>query len=114
MILWGIRRILQDGFQKCEMEDHKLQRVEIPQRLPLRCRQDNQDENTMYIGVGPDGDFRAKNNLFDNLITSDETLAHLNTPETKYDSMTWKHPTSPVTKKCNVQRSAAKVMATVF
>ncbi|GFO08056.1 cytochrome p450 10-like, partial [Plakobranchus ocellatus] len=30
------------------------------------------------------------------------------------DSMTWKHPSAPVTKKFKVQRSAAKVMATVF
>ncbi|GFS06647.1 zinc finger ZZ-type and EF-hand domain-containing protein 1-like, partial [Elysia marginata] len=28
--------------------------------------------------------------------------------------MTWKHPSSPVTKKFKVQRSAAKVMATMF
>ncbi|GFN76747.1 histone-lysine N-methyltransferase SETMAR [Plakobranchus ocellatus] len=28
--------------------------------------------------------------------------------------MTWKHPSSPVTKKFKAQRSAAKVMATVF
>ncbi|GFR63971.1 histone-lysine N-methyltransferase SETMAR [Elysia marginata] len=28
--------------------------------------------------------------------------------------MTWKHPSSPVTKKFKVQRSAAKVMATAF
>ncbi|GFO08494.1 histone-lysine N-methyltransferase SETMAR [Plakobranchus ocellatus] len=28
--------------------------------------------------------------------------------------MTWKHPSSPVTKKFKVQRSAAKVKATVF
>ncbi|GFN81401.1 histone-lysine N-methyltransferase SETMAR [Plakobranchus ocellatus] len=53
-------------------------------------------------------------NLFDNLITGDETWVHLNTPETKHDSMTWKHPSSPITKKFKVQRSAAKVMATVF
>ncbi|GFR66612.1 transmembrane and coiled-coil domain-containing protein 4 [Elysia marginata] len=63
---------------------------------------------------GPGGDFRAKNNLFDNLISGDETWVHLNTPETKHDSMTWKHPSSPVTKKVKVQRSAAKVMAIVF
>ncbi|GFO44020.1 histone-lysine N-methyltransferase SETMAR [Plakobranchus ocellatus] len=30
------------------------------------------------------------------------------------DSMTWKHSSSPVTKKFKVQRFAAKVMATVF
>ncbi|GFS08191.1 histone-lysine N-methyltransferase SETMAR [Elysia marginata] len=28
--------------------------------------------------------------------------------------MTWKHPSSPVTKKFKVQRSTAKLMATVF
>ncbi|GFO15225.1 serine/threonine-protein kinase atm [Plakobranchus ocellatus] len=77
-------------------------------------QQDNGDEDTMHIGVGPGGDFQANNNLFDNLITGDETWVHLNTPETKRDSMTWKHPSSPVTKKFKVQRSAAKVMATVF
>ncbi|GFR85696.1 transposase [Elysia marginata] len=64
--------------------------------------------------MGLEGDFRAKNNLFDNLITSDETWVHLNNPEIKRDSITWKHPSSPVTKKFKVQRSAAKVMAIVF
>ncbi|GFS07329.1 histone-lysine N-methyltransferase SETMAR [Elysia marginata] len=34
--------------------------------------------------------------------------------KTKRDFMTWKHPSSPVTKKFKVQRFAAKVMATVF
>ncbi|GFN80970.1 histone-lysine N-methyltransferase SETMAR [Plakobranchus ocellatus] len=89
-------------------EDHKLQRVEISQRLLQRCQQDNGDEDAMHIGVGPGGDFQVNNNLFDNLITGDETWVHLNTPETKRDSMTWKHPSSPVTKKFKVQRSAVK------
>ncbi|GFR91219.1 histone-lysine N-methyltransferase SETMAR [Elysia marginata] len=73
--------------------------------------------HTVHIGVGPGRDFRAKNNLFDNLMTGDEFWVHLNTSETKRDSiMTWKHQSSPVTKKFKVQRSAAKpkVMVTVF
>ncbi|GFR65262.1 histone-lysine N-methyltransferase SETMAR [Elysia marginata] len=78
------------------------------------CQRDNGDEDTTHIDAGPGGGFRAKNNLFDNPITGDETWVHLNTLETKRDSMTWKHPSSPVTKKFKVQRSAAKVMATVF
>ncbi|GFN89875.1 histone-lysine N-methyltransferase SETMAR [Plakobranchus ocellatus] len=79
--------------------------VEISQRLLQRCQQDNGDEDTTHIGVdlGLGGDFQANNNLFDNLITGDETWVHLNTPETKRDSMTWKHPSSPVTKKFKVQ-----------
>ncbi|GFO40512.1 histone-lysine N-methyltransferase SETMAR [Plakobranchus ocellatus] len=85
-------------------KDHKLQRVEISQRLLQRCQQGNGDEDTTHIGVGPGGDFHANNNLFvDNLITGDETWVHLHTPETKRDSMTWKHPSSPVTKNFKVQ-----------
>ncbi|GFO09945.1 transposase [Plakobranchus ocellatus] len=79
-----------------------------------RCHQDNGDEDTTHIGVGPGGDFQINNNLFDNLIIGDETWVHLNTPETKRDSLTWKYPSSLVTKKFKVQRSTAKVMATVF
>ncbi|GFR82627.1 hypothetical protein ElyMa_004103200 [Elysia marginata] len=48
-------------------EDNKLQRVEISQRLPLRCQQDNGDEDMTHIDMGPGADFRAKNNLFDDL-----------------------------------------------
>ncbi|GFR65218.1 histone-lysine N-methyltransferase SETMAR [Elysia marginata] len=95
-------------------EDHKLQRVEISRRLLLPCQQDNGDEDTTHIRMRLGGDFQAKNNLFDNLITGDKTWVHLNTSETKRDSMTWKHPSSPMTKKFKVQRAAAKVIATVF
>ncbi|GFO46617.1 histone-lysine N-methyltransferase SETMAR [Plakobranchus ocellatus] len=99
----GYRKVSARWVPKMLTEDHKLQRVEISQRLLQRCQQDNGDEDTTHIGVGPGGDFQANNNLFDNLITGDETWVDLNTPETKRDSMTWKHPSSPVTKKFKVQ-----------
>ncbi|GFR88875.1 histone-lysine N-methyltransferase SETMAR [Elysia marginata] len=66
----------------------------------------------LVMGLG--GEFQAKNNLFDSLITGDETWGHLNTPEKNRVLMTWKHPSSPVTKKFKLQKSTAKVMATVF
>ncbi|GFO18336.1 histone-lysine N-methyltransferase SETMAR [Plakobranchus ocellatus] len=110
----GYRKVSARWVPKMLMKDHKLQRVEISQRLLQQCQQDNGDEDTTHISVGPGGDFQVNNNLFDNLITGDETWVHLNTPETKRDSMTWKHPSSSVTKKFKVQRSAAKVMATVM
>ncbi|GFR71500.1 histone-lysine n-methyltransferase setmar-like protein [Elysia marginata] len=111
----GYQKVSARWVPKMLTEDHKLQtRVEISQRLLLRCQQDNGDEDMTHIGVGPGGDFRANKNLFDNLITGDETWVHLNTPETKRNSMTRKHPSSLVTKKFKVQRSAAKVVATVF
>ncbi|GFR98135.1 histone-lysine N-methyltransferase SETMAR [Elysia marginata] len=110
----GYQKVSARWVPKILTEDNKFQRVEISQRLLLRCQQDNGDEDMTHIVVGPAEDFGAKNNLFDNLITGDETWVHLNTPETKRDSMAWKHPSSPVTKKFKVQRTAAKLIATVF
>ncbi|GFO36293.1 histone-lysine N-methyltransferase SETMAR [Plakobranchus ocellatus] len=69
----GYRKVSARWVPKMLTEDHKLQRVEISQRLLQRCQQDNGDEDTTHIGVGPGGDFQANNNLFDNLITGDET-----------------------------------------
>ncbi|GFO43170.1 histone-lysine N-methyltransferase SETMAR [Plakobranchus ocellatus] len=65
----GYRKVSARWVPKMLSEDHKLQRVEISQRLLQRCQQDNGDEDTTHIGVGPGGDFQANNNLFDNLIT---------------------------------------------
>ncbi|GBM56254.1 hypothetical protein AVEN_238796-1 [Araneus ventricosus] len=48
------------------------------------------------------------------IITGDETRVHNFTPDTKSKSMTWKHPSSPVTKKFKVSPSAGKVVMTVF
>ncbi|GFN89002.1 histone-lysine N-methyltransferase SETMAR [Plakobranchus ocellatus] len=64
----GYRKVSARWVPKMLTEDHKLQRVEISQRLLQRCQQDNGDEDTMHIGVGPGRDFQANNNLFDNLI----------------------------------------------
>ncbi|GFO02482.1 histone-lysine N-methyltransferase SETMAR [Plakobranchus ocellatus] len=65
----GYQRVSARWVPKMLTEDHKLQRVEISQRLLQRCQQDNEDEDTTHIGVRPGGDFQANNNLFDNLIT---------------------------------------------
>ncbi|GFN74651.1 histone-lysine N-methyltransferase SETMAR [Plakobranchus ocellatus] len=69
----GYRKVSARWVPKMLTEDHKLQRVEISQRLLQRYQQDNGDEDTTHIGVEPGGDFQANNNLFDNLITGDET-----------------------------------------
>ena len=61
------------------------------------------------------GDFLGYDVTFlDSIVTGDETWLHHCTPETKQDSMTWKHPSSPVAKKFKVMRSAKKIMGTVF
>ena len=47
-------------------------------------------------------------------LTQDEFWVHHFEPETKRQSMQWKHSTSPAPKKVKVVSSAGKVMASVF
>jgi hypothetical protein len=47
------------------------------------------------------------------IVTADETWVHHVTPERKQASMTWKHASSPPSKKSKTTQSA-KIMATVF
>lgn len=48
------------------------------------------------------------------IVTQDETWVHHFDPESKCQSMVWKHVGSPPPKKFKVTMSAGKVMATVF
>jgi hypothetical protein len=48
------------------------------------------------------------------IVTGDETWVFHYTPESKAESMTWKHPHSPVKKKFKTVQSPGNVMATVF
>ena len=48
------------------------------------------------------------------LVTGDEIWLHHWDPDSKKESMQWKHPGSPSPKKFRTQPSASKVMATVF
>jgi hypothetical protein len=48
------------------------------------------------------------------IITGDEIWIHHYDPESKCQSMQWKNPASPLSKKFKTQPSARKVMLTVF
>ena len=48
------------------------------------------------------------------IVTGDETWVHHFEPESKHQTMTWKHPDSPVPKKFKTRLSAGKLMLTVF
>lgn len=48
------------------------------------------------------------------VITMDETWLYFYDPETKQQSMEWRHSGSPRPKKFRVQKSAGKVLASVF
>jgi hypothetical protein len=49
-----------------------------------------------------------------NIVTGDEIWVHHITPETKWNAMMWKHPSSPTAKQFKTTTSVRKVMATVF
>ena len=88
--------------------DHKTQRVETCETLLNRCR-------TVTGAMNASGDLQQYDEAFlRSIITGDETWIHHITPETKRDSMVWKHPSSPPPKKFKVQPSVKKLMATVF
>ena len=48
------------------------------------------------------------------VITMDETWLYFDDPETKQQSMEWRHSGSPRPKKFRVQKSTGKVLASVF
>lgn len=48
------------------------------------------------------------------VITGDETWIHHYDPESKSESMQWKHPWSPPPRKFRTEASAGKIMATIF
>ena len=52
--------------------------------------------------------------FIDRVVTQDETWAHYFGPESKMQSMQWKHPGSSPPKKFKRVSSAGKVMTSVF
>ena len=54
-------------------------------------------------------------NLFvKRIVTGDETWIHHYDPESKQQSMQWKHASSPSPRKFKVQALADKIMSTIF
>ncbi|BFZ13665.1 hypothetical protein BsWGS_16704 [Bradybaena similaris] len=75
--------------------EHKQRRVELSQQCLSRYEKDGDE-------------FLKK------VVTCDETWVCQYEPESKRQSMEWKHVGSPVKKKFKSQRSTRKVMLTVF
>ena len=56
----------------------------------------------------------AGEEFFRGVVTGDESWVHHYEPETKRQSMEWKHPRSSTARKLRTGPSAGKVMATIF
>lgn len=100
----SLHRIISDlGYRKCSArwvpkmltEDHKRQRIESSREV-----------SELYAEEGAV--------FLDSIVTGDETWVYHFTPESKQQSMEWRHSFSPQKKKFKVTQSARKIMATVF
>jgi len=90
----GMKKISARWVPKLLSDSQKQKRVQFCQ------------ENLDFISDEPD--------FFSTLVTGDETWCYYYDPETKVQSMQWKRPGSPTPVKAKRERSAGKVMATVF
>lgn len=93
-----------------ELEMTKVSARWVPRLLTpdqKRTRLDMSRENLELFEADPDG-------FIERFLTMDECWVHHFEPETKKQSMQWKHTFSPPPKKAKVVSSAGKVMASVF
>ena len=91
----GCRKVSARWVPRLLTEDHKGQRKAITSELLQRYRHEGDD-------------FLLR------IVTGDESWFHHFEPETKRQSMEWRHLHSPPKKKAKTVPSAAKVMGTVF
>jgi len=57
---------------------------------------------------------RDPNDFLSRLLTMDETWLYQYDPETKQQSMEWRHSGSPRPKKFRVEKSTGKFLASIF
>jgi len=81
----------------------------VPRRLsPFQdTRRQYCQENLELLTEDPE-------HFFQRLVTREETWVYHRDPESKMESMQWKHKTSPHPKNFRVEKFAGKVMATFF
>lgn len=94
----------------CDLNFRKVSSRWVPKMLS-----ENHKTNRMSASLQHLTRYQREGDSFiESIITGDETWVYEFTPESKQQSMMWKHPDSPVHKKFKTQPSARKTMATVF
>ena len=72
------------------------------------------EAGSIFLGISCLAMRMTLRNLWTEVVTQDETWVHHFDPESKKQSMQWKHPGSPPPKKFKRVSSAGKVMASIF
>ena len=90
-----MRKLSAKWVQKCLNADPKHERCQSSEQLPEFFRRD-------------------PNDFLSRLVTMDETWLYHYDAEKNQQSMEWRHSGSPRSKKFRVQKSAGKVLASIF
>lgn len=101
----SVLTVLHDHLGMSKVSSRWVPRMLTP--VQKHCRVQFSKENLELYETDPD-------NFLSRIVTGDETWVHHWDPETKQESMQWKHRGSPPPRKFRTQASAGKVMATVF
>lgn len=89
---------------------HKICARWVPRKLTDQHKKNRMASALSFLTqYHEDGD-----EIFDRIVTGDETWIHHYTPEKKRQSLQWKHTRSPRVQKFKTAESSLKVMATVF
>lgn len=91
----GFRKLCARWVPKQLTDQHKLHRVASARQFLERFEQEGEK-------------------FIDSIVTGDETWVAHYTPETKRQSMQWRHTSSPTAKKFKTVISSRKIMASVF
>ena len=90
-----MRKLSAKSVPKCLNADHKRQRCQSSEQILEFFRRDPNDS-------------------LSRLVTMNETWLYHYDPETKQQSMEWRHSGSPRPKKFRVKKSAGKFLASIF
>jgi len=90
-----MRKLSAKWVPKCLNADQKRQRCQSSEQLLEPFRRD-------------------PNDFLSRLVTMEETWLYHYDPETKQQLMEWSHSGSPAPKKFRVQKSAGKILASIF
>ena len=100
-----VDRILREELAMTKVSARWVPRLLTADQKVVRC---NMSRDNLHLFHSNPDEFLAR------FVTVDETWAHHYTPESKQQSMQWKHAGSPCPKKAKTVPSAGKVMVTVF
>jgi histone-lysine N-methyltransferase SETMAR len=88
---------------------HKVRARWVPKQLTAQHKHQRVDVATQFLLH-----YEEDPSILERIVTGDKIWVHHYEPESKRQSMKWKHPSSPVRKKFKQQPPCKKLMLTFF